>query len=500
MKKIISFVLVFVVAAALVACGNSATTTQNSGVPDKLVIWSFTDELDTAGDIQHFKDMYTAPGKPYEGMDVEFNVVETATYMQTILPVLESGVGAPDVLTGELDMIQQFNEAGYLADLESLMEADPDVNVATEKADFKDYIWQSGENDQGRLTALSWQVTPGAIFFKVDMAAEVWGDEPGFPSDPNASDYNAQVSTWVSANKFDSNEDLLLAQQEVKAYDPSYRLFPDDQAVRFFAAGTDNPVKWLDANGKLNPAKITEQIPYIELVKTMYGETIADSLTANAGEWSGEWYAGMGKTLTDASDNEWHVMAYTLPTWGLKYVLEPNMERVDANGNDCTLPENPTADDEAACTFKGNWGMGVGPNSYFWGGTYLAVRSGSQNQTAAFAFIKSMLFDHDRLVARQEADGDMYSMASVMDPVIANYAGRPSLGGMNHLAIFNQEAAKIDLSNVTEYDRRLNTLLGNNIDLYKTGDYDNLAQCLTGFYNGVKTSLPEIYQDGLPTG
>ncbi len=490
MKKIISLFLVLGFTLILAGCNKT---------PNELVIWSFTDELDTAGDIDHFKEQYTAPGKMYEGMDVKFVVVETATYMQTILPVLESGVGAPDVLTGELDMIQQFNEAGYLADLQSLMEADKDVDVAAEKADFKDYIWQSGENADGRLTALSWQVTPGAIFFKVDMAAEVWGDEAGFPSDPNASDYNAQVSTWVSSNKFDTIDDLLTAQQEVKAFDSSYRLFPDDQAVRFFAAGTDKPLKWIDDSGKLSADKIEEQIPYINLVKSMYGETIADSLTANATEWSGEWYAGMGKSIIDSDSNEWRVMAYTLPTWGLKYVLEPNMERVDANGDACTLPENPTADDEAACTFKGNWGMGVGPNSYYWGGTYLAVRADSKAKEEAFAFIKSMLFDHDRLVERQEADGDMYSMASVMDPVIANYAGRPSLGGMNHLAIFNQEAAKIDLSNVTEYERRLSTLLGDHINLYKTGDYDTLAECLQGFYDEVKTTLPEIYQDGLPT-
>jgi len=490
MKKVISFIFALFFVMLLAGCNST---------PDKLVIWSFTDELETAGDIDHFKDLYTAPGKMYEGMDVEFVVVETATYMQTILPVLESGVGAPDVLTGELDMIQQFNEAGYLADLQTLMEDDSDIDVAAQKADYKDYIWQSGENADGRLTALSWQVTPGAIFFKVDMAAEVWGDEAGFPSNPDAADYNTQVSTWVSDNKFDSLDDLLLAQQEVKAFNPSYRLFSDDQAVRHFAAGTDEPAKWLDNSGKLNPAKIEEQIPYMELVKSMYGETIADSLTANAGEWSGEWFAGMGNHLTDSDSNDWYVMAYSLPTWGLKYVLEPSMERVDANGDTCTLPENPTADDEAACTLKGNWGMAAGPNSYFWGGTYLAVREGSDAKEEAFAFIKSMLFDHDRLVARQEADGDMYSMASVMDPVIANYAGRASLGGMNQFLVFNQEAQKIDLSNVTEYDRRLSTLLGDYITKYKEGVYADLASTLTAFYADVETTLPEIYQDGLPT-
>lgn len=491
MKKFISLVLILTLTLTLVSC---------KGEDNKLVIWSFTSELDDAGDLAHFEEQFTAEGKEFEGMEVEFVVVETATYMQTILPVLESGVGAPDVLTGELDMIQQFNEAGYLADLEALMEADEDVDVAAEKADFADYIWQSGENADGRLTALSWQVTPGAIFFKVDLAEDVWGSETGFPSNPDAADYNELVSAWVSANKFNTLDNLKAAQEEVKAFDASYRLFPDDQAVRHFAAGTDDPAKWLDASGKLNAAKITEQIGYLELVKSMYGETIQDSLTANAGEWSGEWFAGMGDVMTDANDNEWFVMAYAMPTWGLKYVIEPSMARVDATtGESCTLPENPTAADEEACVYKGNWGMASGPNSYFWGGTYLAVREESDNKDAAFAFIKSMLFDKERLAARQLEDGDMYSVASVMDPAIAGYTGRDSLGGMNHLEIFQQEAAKIDLTNVTAYDRRLNTMLGEALNKYKTGDYATLQDCLEGFYSDVQTTLPEIYQSGLPT-
>jgi len=489
MKKILSFILVLGFVFLLAGCNST---------PDKLVIWTFTTDLEVAGDITNFEDQYTAVGKMYEGMEVEVIVVETATYMQTILPVLESGVGAPDILTGELDMIQQFNEAGYLADLEALMEADEDVDVAIEKADYQDYIWQSGENADGNLTALSWQVTPGAIFFKVDLAEEVWGTEAGFPSDSTATDYNALVSTWVGNNKFDSLASLLAAQIEVKAFDASYRLFADDQAVRHFAAGTDSPAKWLDSDGKINPAKITEQIPYIELVKEMYGETIQDSLTANAGEWSGEWFSGMGEKITSL-ENDWKVMAYSMPTWGITYVIEPSMERVDSNSDACTLPETATDADKAACTYKGNWGMATGPNSYFWGGTYLAIREDSKAQEVAFAFIKSMLFDKDRLAARQAEDGDTYSMSSVMDPAIASYEGRPSLGGMNHLAIFYAEAAKIDLSNVTLYDRRLATLLGNHINLYKTGDYDTLADTLNGFYADVETTLNEIYQEGLPT-
>ena len=112
-----------------------------------------------------------------------------------------------------------------------------------------------------------------------------------------------------------------------------------------------------------------------------------------------------------------------------------------------------------------------------------------------------MLFDKERLAARQVADGDMYSVESVMAPVIESYEGRESLGGMNHLKVFNEEAAKIDLSNVTIYDRGLNDMLGIHITNYKQGadGYTSIADVLTKFYSDVQVTYPEIYVDGLPT-
>ena len=521
MMKKLSILLIILMVASLVltACGTEpATTTDGTEETpnvvveegkdyskEKLVIWSFTDELQTAGDIDYFKEMYTAPGKPFEGMEVEFVAVSIQDgYMDKILPALESGNG-PDVFTGELDQIKQFIEAGYYGNLEAMIESSPDVDLAAEKADYKEYIWQSGiDPATGKLAALSWQVTPGAIFFKTDMATDVWGAEAGFPT-LDTPDYNAAVSTWVSSNKFNSIENLLTAQEEVKAYNSNWRLFPDDQAVRFFAAGTNNPVKWVDENGTLNPDKIKEQIPYIKMVESMYGETIETSLTANAAEWSGPWFDAMDKDLTDAEGNTWQVMAYSMPTWGLKYIIEPNMEKVDAEGNTLAKPaedaDQATKDAYAAAPYKGNWGMAVGPNSYFWGGTYVGINADSELPEAAFGFAKSMLFDKERLTARQAVDSDMYSVESVMAPVIAQYDGRDSLGGMNHLQVFNEEASKIDLSNVTIYDRGLNDLLGVHITNFKQGasGYDSIADTLKAFYADVQVTYPEIYVDGLPT-
>lgn len=513
MKKLLSMICVFALIASLAACGtgsadsadgetNGTADTTSKKSDEKLVIWSFTDELDTAGDIDYFKSQYTAAGKEFEGAEVEFVAVSLQDgYMDKIMPALESGKG-PDIFTGELDQIKIFMEAGYMADIETMMMDDPDVDFDAEKADVEAYIWESGvDPETNKLSALSWQVTPGAVFYKVDMAEAVWGSEDGFPVGGD----NTAITNWVNENKFATIDNLLAAQKEVKAFNANWRLFADDQAVRHFAAGVDNPAKWVGEDGKLNAAKIKEQIPYISLVKEMYGETIEESLTANAGEWSGPWFAGMGKEFTDAEGVTWEVMAYSMPTWGLKYIIEPNMQKVNADGSDLDKPaedaDQATKDAYEAADFKGNWGMAVGPNSYFWGGTYVTVNVNTEIEDLAFAFVKSMLFDKERLAERQKADGDMYSIKSVMAPEIAGYEGRQSLGGMNHLEVFASEAAKISLANVTTYDRGLNDILGVHIGNYKTGadGYDTVSDTLSKFYQDVSVTFPEIYVDGLPT-
>ena len=143
MKKLsILLVILLVASLVLTACGSADGDTANNTVEtpnvavdeskdystEKLVVWSFTDEIDIAGDLDHFKELYTAEGKPFEGLEVEFVAVSIQDgYMDKILPALESGNG-PDVFTGELDHIKQFIEAGYYADIESMMANDPEID------------------------------------------------------------------------------------------------------------------------------------------------------------------------------------------------------------------------------------------------------------------------------------------------------------------------------------------------------------------------------------
>ncbi len=492
MKKIFGLTAAGAAALTLSSCGGS-----------EFVIWSFTDEIDTATNsevdsvienfLTEYSDTYnfTYNDKDYgdndgERYNVKFVFVETKDYMNSILPVLRSGKNAPDVFLGELDMVYQFEEGNYLADIDALINADNDFNKFTTltkeemKSDFTSYVWDGGSFD-GALNSISWQQTPGGIFFKTDMAKAVWGTNPTFPADnENTAEYNTAVSEWMSMYKFNTLEGLLTASEEVKAYNPNWRLFPDDQAIRHFSAGTDDAPGWISSNGKISNEKMYLQMDYMNVVKGMYGSSVSTSLTANASEWGDAWYAGMGKSFKDVENNEYQVMSYSMPTWGLEYILKPNVEK-DSNGD-----------------LLGNWGMALGPNNYFWGGSFMNIYSGSKNKEMAYDFIKSFVFNDEYMLNRALGDGDVYSRASIMDQVSAEFTGHEMLGGMNHIEIFMQAAKGINFKNVTAFDRRLSDMSGTYTNAYKKGD-STMEKALSDFYSEVKITFPDLWKSGLPT-
>ncbi len=474
-KKIFTTLCLASMTFALASCSsnestNSGTGGDSSSSDKKLIIWSFTDELEVQGDIQHFKDNYTGEGQKWEGYEVEYSMVPTEDYLTKLLPVLESKKGSPHLFTGELDMIQNFMEAGYVADLEQLVNNDEDVSMDEINNDFIDYIVQSGTDENGVLRGLSWQVTPGGIMFRTDLATKIWGSD--MEGDGIDTANSQQVSDWMAQNKFNTLESLEVASNEVIEAG-NYKLFVDSESIRHFSVGAE-PQKWV-IDGKLNPEKMETHMEYMETRKAFYGDTFGESLTANAVEWTGDWFASISGAIQPVGESEaYEVMAISLPTWGLFHVLEPNMNVKDAEGN---------VIDEGT---YGNWAISAGPNPYFWGGTYLVINEDKtdEEKELAFDFMKSMLFDEERMLERAKENGDIYARKSIMDAVQEGYEGRESLNYQNHYDFFMAEADKIELSYVTKYDRSLNTMISTYTKNYEQG-INTMEEALKGFYDEV---------------
>ncbi|MFP3360577.1 extracellular solute-binding protein, partial [Planococcus sp. SIMBA_143] len=81
----------------LAGCSNSESSGEAKGDKDvDLKVWSFTDELKKP--ITKFEEK--------NGVKIELTIVPIADYPTKLKPVLESGVGAPDVFTGEIAFLK----------------------------------------------------------------------------------------------------------------------------------------------------------------------------------------------------------------------------------------------------------------------------------------------------------------------------------------------------------------------------------------------------------
>ena len=192
-KKLLAMTLAGVMTLSLAACGNgktdsgsntadtnkadtpAASSTTVSDAPadgeisdrdkavngESLVIWTLADDL------KQFAQRYT----DQTGVDIQVEVIAPADYPTKLTSALGAKSKEVDVIVGEPQMLLNFFEAGFFSDLSAL---DADA-----KEQIVDYVYEAGKDENGVLRALSYQVTPGAIIYRRDLAKEIFGtDDP----------------------------------------------------------------------------------------------------------------------------------------------------------------------------------------------------------------------------------------------------------------------------------------------------------------------------------
>ncbi|WP_409252891.1 ABC transporter substrate-binding protein [Bacillus sp. SCS-153A] len=434
MKKFLMVFMVFVLFAGVLAgCSGSSESSSEKAKSDKdvdLKVWSFTDELK--------KPITTFEEK--NGVKVELTIVPIADYPTKLKPVLESGVGAPDVFTGEIAFLKQWVDAGYWENLSE----DP-YNVEEIKDKYVPYVFDLGKDKDGNVRALSWQTTPGGLFYKRSIAKEVLGTD-----DP------AEVGSMLN-----SMDGVFEVAEKMK--EKGYSMFPDEGSIRWFAQG-DNPQPWVNDKGEL---KLTEQkIEFMDYAKTLR----ENSYTALAPEWSPSWFEAMDKPIKvkkDGKEVETQVFSYVLPTWGLHSVLKTNVTET-----------------------AGDWAVTSGPSPYFWGGTWLGVYNKSENKELAYDFVKMMTQDDEFLTDWAKETGDVLSYLPVTNEIKDTFSDE-FLGGQNNYQFFLEQAKEIEPGIVTKYDQQLDTFFGNAVQQYVDGKKSK-EEAVKEFYRNAQNAYPDL--------
>ena len=439
-KKLLSLLLAGILTLSTVGCGstsNNKNSDSEKGNSDKIIVWSLSDDL------KEFASYYEEKN---EGKEVEVVVIAPADYPTKLTTALRGKASTPDVIVGEPQMLPDFFKAGFFEDLTK-----SPYNVGEYEDKIVDYVYDAGKDENGVVRALTYQVTPGGITYRRDIAMEMWGDD----------------SPEFVGEKFKDVNTIIETAKELKV--AGYRIFSDTGSLRHFTYGND-PQPWVK-EGKL---MMTEgRLNYFDAAVQLY----QDNLVAFAPEWSSAWYSSMGNTIplnadwTDVSEIEagaetTEVFSYALPTWGSLIVR-----------------------DNAGDNF-GKFGITTGPNSYFQGGTFIGISSYSKNKEAAWDFVKFCTLDEE--VSQwwiEKSEGDVVSLVSVLE---ANKdLENEAFGGQKTYEFWLEQAQNIDYSLVTGYDTQIGDYFGQAIESVQRGEKTK-EEALKEFYKNVKTIYPEL--------
>lgn len=457
-KKLVSLLLVTVMAVSMAACGDSkedggkadsGTKTEAKDKKDskeKLVIWTL------AKDLEDF-------GKKYQektGVEVETVIIEPADYPTKVQSALMGGAKEPDIIVGEPQMLEDMFDAGFFEDLNQA------PYNAQEYADkIVDYVWDVGQDADGIQRAISYQITPAGIYYRRDIAQTVFGTDNPDEIGKLFADYKTILDTAK------------------KVKDAGYRVFASDAEINYFSGDS----AWVIDN-KLNVDQARKE--YMDLCTELYKQ----DLTAYAAQWATPWYQAMSGPVpiltadtqfgTDEM-NVWdeeefkeatkgmettEVFAYGLPSWGV-----------------LTMRDN-------VGETSGKWGVCEGPSYGFGGGTYIGISSQSERKELAWDFLKFCTLDEETAEWWIDfSEGDTVSLKSVLDAHAEDE--NAVYGNQKMYAFWQKQAEGIDYSKVTRFDKAIGDAWGIAISDVKTGA-KSIEEAMTNFYDTVEATFPEI--------
>ncbi len=412
----------------------------------KLVIWTLADDLKTFGD--KFQEE--------TGIEVETVVIQPADYPTKIQTALLAGEKEPDIIVGEPQMLEDFYDAGFFEDLNQAP-----YNAQDYADKIVDYVWKVGQDKDGVQRAISYQITPAGIYYRRDIAKDVFGTD-----DPDEV-----------GKLFADYDTILETAQTLK--DKGYRIFASDAEINYFSGDS----AWV-IDGALNVDQ--GRLDYMDLCVELYQQ----DLTAYAAQWATPWYQAMaGEVPLLTADTQWgtdvmdiwdeesfntategmektEVFAFGLPAWGVL-----------------------TMRDHVGDT-SGKWGVCAGPAYGFGGGTYIGISSQSNRKLTAWEFLKFCTLDEETADWWIEtSEGDTVSLISALEKHKDD--ANEVYGGEKLYAFWLDQAKGIDYSKVTRYDKAIGDAWGSAISAIKAKEKSK-EDAINEFYDLVAATYPDL--------
>ncbi len=313
--------------------------------------------------------------------------------------------------------------------------------------DIYPYVLEIGKSTtDGTLKGISWQAAAGGFCYREDLAEQYLGVKTPEEMQEKVKDWDTFLATA---------EELMNASGDKKV-----ALSATLGGVWQVYAGSRDTA-WVGSDNKLVVDDYCKD--YAEFASKLWN----NGYVTQVGQWGNEWLP-LG--------NSGNVLGYFVSTWGF---------------GDTILAS--AAGGEGGETF-GKWKCVVGPQEFYWGGTWLAPSTRCNNKELAKEFIEFFTTNEEGATAYAEKQGEYMSNSKVMEDIIAKgeYKGAPVLGGQNHFAVLNEVAKGIDMAGkITPYDAVIKTAFTNAVQEYAEGTHSSVDAAMEQFNMKVAEALPD---------
>ena len=297
----------------------------------------------------------------------------------------------------------------------------------------------------GVLKGLSWQGCPAVLIYRRDIAQEVLGSD-----DPET--VQAAVADW---------DTFLATAGQMK--DAGY-LMTAGAADTFRVFSNNVTSKWVTDDNKIN---IDENIMnWVDLSKQM----IDNGYTTTAALWGDDWSKGFYE--------DGNVFCYFGPAWFFDFSM--------------------AGDAEGSVGINGGWAVTEGPQPFFWGGTWIAAATGTDNPTLVADIMKTLTCDQEVMTAIAETKGDFVNNQAAMEALATDESfGDKILGNQNPIPMFLAGIGSIDMSYLSNYDQGCNESFQTAMNNYFEGNA-TLEEAIELFNTSVIEKYPELSPADVP--
>ena len=338
-----------------------------------------------------------------------------------------------DLFLVEADYALKYVDTDYTMPVKDLGITDDELSNQYQYT--KDIVTDSN----GVLKGVSWQGCPAILFYNREAAKEIFGSD-------DAETVQAKVADWDTFTA--TAEEVKAAGYNMTAtVNDTYRVYSNNVSTPWVVDGKivvdDNLKAWVDNSKKMVDAK----------------QTTTEEL------WSDAWSAGFYP--------EGKVFCYFGPAWLINFCMAADVDGSIAN--------------------QGGWGATVGPQGFYWGGTWICGATGTDNPSLVADIMRQMTCNEEIMIDIVKADDDFVNNQSAMEKMAADASYQSKvLGGINPLGLYAEGAKKIDLSNLSPYDQGCNEEFQNAMKNYFDGNAKTYEEALEMFYKAVEEKYPEL--------